>query len=127
MQKSPLKSALLILCAVAVLTASVFAAGSGTGSAVYTDTTVFADGFTYEKAVSYNASGSRVESNLIDLAAESSVFPITLACDTIYGGLTVTQMIAYAESLGYDVLGAVNSDFYYASTRVPLGMVVEDG
>ncbi|MBR5260573.1 MAG: S-layer homology domain-containing protein, partial [Oscillospiraceae bacterium] len=121
------KSALLILCAVAVLTASVFAAGSGTGSAVYTDTTVFTDGFTYEKAVSYNASGSRVETNLIDIAAESSVHPITLACDTIYGGLTVTQMIAYAESLDYDVLGAVNSDFYYVSTRVPLGMVVEDG
>lgn len=127
MQKSLLKSVLLVLCAVAVLTASVFAAGSGTGSPVYTDTTVFADGFTYEKAVSYNASGSRVETNLIDLAAESPVFPITLACDTIYGGLTITQMIAYAESLGYDVLGAVNTDFCYTATQIPCGMVVENG
>ncbi|MBR4953761.1 MAG: phosphodiester glycosidase family protein, partial [Oscillospiraceae bacterium] len=127
MQKSPLKSALLILCAVAVLTASVFAAGSGTGSAVYTDTTELANGFTYEKSISYNASGSRVETNVIDLSADSTVFPITLACDTIYGGLTITQMTAYAESLGYNVLGAVNTDFCYTATKIPCGMVVEDG
>lgn len=115
------------LCAASLLTMSTFAAGSGTGNAVYKDSTVLANGFTYENAISYNVTGSRVETNVIDLSADSAVFPISLACDTIYGGLTITQMIAYAESLGYNVLGAVNTDFCYTATHIPCGMVVEDG
>jgi len=115
------------LCAASLLTMSAFAAGSGTGKAVYRNSTVLTDGLTYENAVSYNASGSRVETNVIDLSADSAVFPITLACDTIYGGLTITQMIAYAESLGYNVLGGGSTDFCYTATHIPCGMVVEDG
>ena len=33
----------------------------------------------------------------------------------------------YAEGLGYNVVGAINADFGYWETRIPCGMVVEDG
>ena len=36
-------------------------------------------------------------------------------------------MIDYAEGLGYNVVGAINADFGYWETRIPCGMVVEDG
>lgn len=127
MKKRLLKNTAAALCAASLLITSAFAAGSGTGSAVYKNSTELTGGFTYENAISYNTSGQRVETHTIDLGAESYVYPIALACDTIYGGLTITQMIAYAESLGYNVLGAVNTDFCYTATKIPCGMVVEDG
>lgn len=127
MKKRLLKTAASFICAAGILISSTLAAGLGTGSAVYKNTTELTSGFTYENSISFNASGRRVESHLVDIAADSAVYPITLACDTIYGGLTITQMIDYAEALGYNVLGAVNSDFYHTSTKIPLGMVVEDG
>jgi len=40
--------------------------------------------------------------------------------------MTVSGVIDYAEDLGYNVLGAINTDFF-SSKKVPLGVVVEDG
>lgn len=116
-----------ILLALCLLVTPALAAGSGTGQASYQNRTVLTDGLTYENAVSYTSDGSRVETYTLEAAAGGSVHPIVLACDTIYGGMTVTQMIAYARTLGYSVVGAVNADFGYWETRIPCGMVVEDG
>lgn len=65
---------------------------------------------TYINAVSYGSDG-RVETYSLETESGGDVYPIVMACDTIYGGFTVTEMIAYAESLGYNVVGAVNADF----------------
>ena len=35
--------------------------------------------------------------------------------------------MAYAQSLGYHVLGAVNTDFFSTASGVPIGMVIENG
>ena len=116
----------LILAALLLCTAAL-AYGSGTGEAVYVNRWALASGFTYENAFSYNGSGSRNETFVVENTHGSSVYPIVMACDTIYGGMTITQMIEYAQSLGWNVVGAVNADFGYWETRIPCGMVVEDG
>lgn len=118
------KRLLSLLLAAAVLVTPALAYGDGTGEAVYINTTELADGFTYTNAVSYDDDG-RAESFTLETERGSSVYPIVMACDTIYGGFTVTEMIAYAESLGYNVVGAVNADFG-ESNGVPTGMVVEN-
>ncbi len=119
------KRLLSLLLAAAVLVTPALAYGDGTGEAVYINTTELADGFAYTNAVSYDDDG-RAESFTLETERGSSVYPIVMACDTIYGGFTVTEMIAYAESLGYNVVGAVNADFG-ESNGVPTGMVVENG
>ena len=119
------KRLLSLLLAAAVLVTPALAYGDGTGEAVYINTTELADGFTYTNAVSYDDDG-RAESFTLETERGSSVYPVVMACDTIYGGFTVTEMIAYAESLGYNVVGAVNADFG-ESNGVPTGMVVENG
>ena len=119
------KRLLSLLLAAVVLVTPALAYGDGTGEAVYINTTELADGFTYTNAVSYDDDG-RAESFTLETERGSSVYPIVMACDTIYGGFTVTEMIAYAESLGYNVVGAVNADFG-ESNGVPTGMVVENG
>ena len=121
------KRLLCLILACLALTTCAFAYGSGTGEAVYTNRWSLASGFTYENAFSYNSSGSRNETFLIENKPGSSIYPIVLACDTIYGGMTITQMISYAEGLCYNVVGAINADFGYWETRIPCGMVVEDG
>lgn len=119
------KRALSLLLAVLLLAIPALAYGDGTGDAVYINETELADGFTYINAVSYGSDG-RVETYSLETESGGDVYPIVMACDTIYGGFTVTEMIAYAESLGYNVVGAVNADFG-ESTGVPTGMVVENG
>ena len=119
------KRILCLALAAMLLTVSALAYGDGTGDAAYINSTELADGFTYTNAVSYDSDG-RVETFSLETGRGSDVYPIVMACDTIYGGFTVTQMISYAESMGYNVVGAVNADFG-ETTGVPTGMVVEDG
>ena len=116
---------LSFICTAALLLTPALAYGAGTGEASYLNETELAQGFTYENAVSYDSDG-RTETHTLELSPNSRVYPIALACDTIYGGLTASSMISYAESLGYSVVGAINADFG-ESTGVPTGMVVEDG
>ena len=116
-----MKRVLAALLAAALLLTPALA-GSGDG---YENSLELAPGFTYTNAVTGSGS-ARVETHTLTSSPGSGVYPIVLACDTIYGGFTVSQMTAYAESLGYNVVGAVNADFG-ESTGVPLGLVVEDG
>ena len=122
-----MKKLLCLILAALMLTTCALAYGAGTGEAVYTNRWNLASGFVYENAFSYGSTGSRNETFVVENAPGSSVYPIVLACDTIYGGMTITQMIDYAEGLGYNVVGAINADFGYWETRIPCGMVVEDG
>ena len=122
-----MKKVLSLLLALALLGTCALAYGEGTGQAVYTNEWALADGLTYENALSYNEKDERVETYTLTLEPGGSVRPIVMACDTIYGGMTITNMIDYAQALGYDVVGAVNADFGYWDTRIPCGMVVEDG
>ena len=119
------KRVLSLFCAVLLLLTPCLAYGGGSGDASYINETALANDFTYENAVSYDSDG-RTETYTLELAPGSGVYPISMACDTIYGGFTATQMISYAEALGYNVVGAINSDFGEYN-GVPTGMVVEKG
>ena len=55
----------LILAALLLCTAAL-AYGSGTGEAVYVNRWALASGFTYENAFSYNGSGSRNETFVVE-------------------------------------------------------------
>lgn len=126
MPRKTIRTILAAALSAALLCPGVFAVGGGTGEAVYTNSTELTDGLTYENDISYTTTGRRVETFTLQNTPGSTVYPIVLACDTIYGGLTMPQMIGYAESQGYNVVGAVNADFGYWDTRIPCGIVVED-
>lgn len=85
------------------------------------------EGLTYRNTVTVNSS-SRVESFSLELEEDSDAYPILLqASGTIYGAATINKAVSYAQSLGYHVLGAVNTDFFSTSSGVPIGIVIEDG
>jgi hypothetical protein len=93
----------------------------------YANSTELTDGFLYTNGIYQSAGGELTEDYLLRVSPGSSVYPIVMACDTIYGGMTIDTVISYAESQGYRVVGAMNADFGYWSTRIPCGTVVEDG
>ena len=115
---------LLTLALVLSLSAAAFAAGAGEKS--YVNTSAVAEGLELTNAVSYRA-GLRTESLALTLTGGGDAHARVMACDTIYGGMTASTAVSYAESLGLNVLAAVNTDFFETSNRVPTGIVIEDG
>ena len=97
------------------LTITVCAADSGAGTMTSVTETVLTSGLTYYSR-SYSGDGEvRQAGYSLELSPDSSVYPIFMACDTIWGGLTMTQCIRYAESLGYNVVAAANTVTYHSS------------
>ena len=85
------------------------------------------EGLTYYNTITEN-SGSRIESFSLELSPGSQAYPILLqGSGSVYGAASISRAVAYAQSLGYHVLGAVNTDFFATSTGLPLGIVIEDG
>lgn len=85
------------------------------------------DGLTYTNTVSEHPSG-RTESFTLELEEDGGVFPILLqSSGTIYGSATINAAVKQAQALGYQVLAAVNTDYFSTSTGVPMGIVIEDG
>lgn len=85
------------------------------------------EGLTYRNTVTVNQS-SRVESFAMELAPDSETYPILLqASGTIYGAASINKAVSHAESLGYHVMGAVNTDFFSLTSGVPIGIVIENG
>ena len=118
-------TALILAIILAVPTA--FAAGTGTGEAVYSHTVELQSGFFYKNEISLNSSGNRVETYKLDLRAGSEVKPIVLSCDRIINAMFIDDVVSYANDLGYTVFGAINADFFSMQTYVPLGIVIENG
>ncbi|MBQ8801933.1 MAG: phosphodiester glycosidase family protein, partial [Clostridium sp.] len=85
------------------------------------------DGLTYINTVSEHTAG-RTESFVLELEEDSKVFPILLqSSGTIYGTATINAAVKQAQDLGYQVLAAVNTDYFSTATGVPMGIVIEDG
>lgn len=85
-------------------------------------------GLSYINTVSLHPSLGREESFTLLLAPESGAYPIAVQGDgTVYYPGDVANAIALAQARGYNVLAAVNSDFYAMATGVPLGLAVENG
>ena len=126
MKCKSLRTAAALVLALVMTFPSVFASPAGEQTWQVQDT--LADGVTYLDTVSLHSSYGREELYSLRLTPGGAVKPIVLTGDsTIYGGATINGVIARAQSLGYHVLGAVNADFFSMSTRVPMGLVIEDG
>lgn len=123
-----IKGKILIAAAVTLLAAAgiALAAMGGAGRELYRNTTPLPDGLSYTNTIYEHQEAGREESFLLTLKPGAEVYPLVMACDTIYGGMTVSDAVEYAAEQGYNVLAAVNSDFFH-SYGVPIGMVVEDG
>ena len=99
------------------------------GSPQLRTTRELADGLTYSNTITSHSAAGRVESFSLELSPDSrEVEPIFLqASGTAYGAGSINLAVSYAQSLGYHVLGAINTDFFAPSTGVPLGISIEDG
>ena len=85
------------------------------------------DGLTYRNTITVHNS-SRTESHSLELAEDSSIVPILLqSAGTVYGSATINKAVSRAREMGYQVLGAINTDFFSTASGVPLGIVIEDG
>ena len=123
MKQRILKSGIVLL---AILTLMAGGAAYAAGETVYTNTRMLADNLEYINTVSWDHTEGRAESFAVVLTGKGDAYPIVMNGDTVFGGFTISNMVSYAESLGKNVLAAVNTDFFTINA-VPLGVVVEDG
>ena len=115
-----------LLLVFTLLLSPVSAQGLGAGTHQYENEVQLMDNLTLGNVISYTDKG-RQEGYYLELEPGGDVYPIVLACDTIYGGMTATAVAEYAESQGYQVVAAINTDFFIVSNHVPVGLVIEDG
>ena len=119
-----LRRATALALAVVLSIPSAFAAA---GDKKIQTSTQLVSGLSYQNTVTAN-NGSRVESFSLELEPGAAARPILLqSAGTVYGAATINKAVSRAESLGYHVLGAINTDFFATSTGVPMGIVIEDG
>ena len=91
---------------------TVSAADSGAGTMLYTTGEVIAPGLEAVSAVYAGENGTMQAGYSLELAPDSTVFPIMMACDTMYGGMDLETAVAYTRSQGYNVVAAVNTAFF---------------
>lgn len=121
------KRVLPILLLLSLLLAMpVYGVDSGAGTMLYSTRTIIAPGLETVSRVYAGSDGSMQAGYSLELAQSSDVYPIVMACDTMYGGMTMDAAVAYVEATGRNVVGAVNTA-YFTSPGVPIGIVVEDG
>ena len=115
--------------AVLLLIFSLLAPGAAfaAGDVVYSVRRQLADNLEYINTITWDASAGRRESFALNLTGQGDAYPIVLKGDTVFGTTRISAMVSYAESLGYNVLAAVNADFFTVENGVPLGIVIEDG
>lgn len=123
--KIHMKRIVVFMIILSLLTTTAYAAGAG--ETVYINERQVAENLTYTNTISWNSLYGREESFMLGLEQGGDAYPIVMACDTIYGSMSISRMVTYAESQGKNVLAAVNTDFFSTTTGVPDGIVIEDG
>lgn len=89
--------------------------------------TALIPGVTYS-ATTAQTSGGQIKSYTMTVDPSSTAFPITAqGTTTLYSSGNVERAIEYAEAAGYNILGAINSDYFSLSTGVAEGIVIENG
>ena len=115
-------AAVVLAAALAIPTAYASA-----GTRWLTTTQTLTDGLTYVNTITQHSSAGRVESYAFQLSPDSNAYPIMVqSSGTAYGAATINKAISYAESMGYNVIGGINSDFF-GNGGVPLGVSIENG
>jgi len=124
MRHRSLRITAIIIIISLLASATVYAVGD----TVYTNSRWLADNLEYTNVISWSASLGRTESFALRMTGPGDAYPIVMNGDTIYGTTKISNMVSYAESLGKNVLAAVNTDFFFMEHGgVPIGIVVEDG
>ncbi len=109
-----------------LLSTPAAAADSGAGTMLYTTGEVIAPGLEAISAVYAGDDGVMQAGYSLELSPHSAVYPIIMACDTMYGGMDMETAVAYARGRGYNVVAGVNTAFFTAPS-IPIGIVVEEG
>lgn len=118
------KRAAAVLLAVAMALPSAYASA---GTRQLSTSQTLTDGLTYVNTVTQHSSAGRVESYSFQVSPDSQVYPIMVqASGTAYGAATINKAVSYAQSMGYNVIGGINSDFF-GNNGVPLGISIENG
>jgi len=97
------------------------------GSSYYTSTQMLTDNLQYVNTIYYGDSSGRGESFALVMTGPGEAYPIVMKNDTIYGTFKMATMVSYAQSLGKNLIAAVNTDFFSTDSGVPIGIVIEDG
>ena len=125
MKRRILSAALVLMTLISVTVSGTYAVGLV--NPIYSNVRQIANNLEFVNTVSWDAAQGREESFALRLTGSGDAYPIVIKPDTIYGATSISGAVAYAESLGKNVLAAINSDFFSLQTGVPLGIVVEDG
>ncbi len=113
------------LVLVLALTVSPALAAAGTNK--LKATTNLVDGLRFQNTISTNNS-NRIESFSFELDKESEAEAILVqGSGSIYGAATISKAVSVGQNMGYQVLGAINTDFFSTKTGVPLGISIEGG
>lgn len=118
-------AALLLVLALAA-SALPFAALAA-GPLTYTVRTDLGQGLTLTQGNGYTDAGKLRQLFTLDYTPGGNVRPLVLYGTYINGKSTIGTVVAYAESMGYRVLAAVNSDFFFMGSGVPTGMTIQNG
>ena len=87
-----------------------------------------AQGLTYVNTISQHPSTGRTESYALELSPDSGIQAIMLqSSGTVYASATVAGAVKQAQQRGWQVLGAINTDYFSTATGVPMGLSIEDG
>ena len=116
-------------CALALCAALAFPphAGAAWGSTRLETSHEILDGLTYTDTVSQYDAG-RLASFTLELEKGGNVHPILMqSSGTVYGSATINAAVKLAQEMGYQVMAAVNTDYFSTATGVPQGIVIEDG
>jgi len=124
--KKTMRTLLSAALALSLLSGACGALAFGMGETRYTLKEELSNDLTYINEIS-EAGGKRVETFALEYKPAGGMYPITGSGDTIYGGLTINQAVTNAEKQGYNIVAAVNTDFYSQLNGVPLGLVIENG
>jgi len=120
-----LKSLTVIIIILSLLTSG---AAYALGEVVYTNTQKLADNLEYRNTISWHPTLGRTESFAIRMTGRGDAYPIVMNGETVFGTNRISAMVELAESMGKNVLAAVNADFFFPQHGgVPLGIVIEDG
>ena len=97
------------------------------GETVFVSRQQIADNLEFTNTITWDAAAGRRESFTLNLTGAGDAYPVILTGDTVFGSTRITGIVEYAESLGLNVLAAVNADFFFPESGIPMGIVIEDG
>ncbi|MBR5391048.1 MAG: phosphodiester glycosidase family protein, partial [Clostridia bacterium] len=118
-----LAGALSLLLLLTLLPAPVYAA-QPVSHTVFTE---LGPGLTLTQENSRDASGSMRQQFFLDYAPGDVVEPLVLYGAHLRGKSPIQTVISYAQNQGYQVLAAVNADFFFTDSGIPIGMTIQNG